>query len=248
MELLLVRALPWKPLLQLMVNLQQRSPKKELLDADDIPFADIKKNMEELEKVNKYLGGHVITKKGLQNFLEEDKTLLVCEIGCGGGDNLQALNTFSLKKGTSLKFIGIDIKGSVIKYASEKQKNFNAEWIVSDYKAVDFLDNKPDVIFSSLFCHHFTNEQLVEMLQWMQRNSSKGFFINDLQRHTVAYYAIKFITGIFSKSYLVKNDAPLSVARSFTKKDWQQIFLKAKIKNYTIRWQWAFRYLIVCKT
>ena len=82
-----------------MVNFKFRSPKKELLDADDIPFEDIKKNMEELEIVNKYLGGHGITKKGLHNFLDHaNKTLVICEIGCGGGDNLQALHQFSLKK------------------------------------------------------------------------------------------------------------------------------------------------------
>lgn len=230
-----------------MLNFKHRSFKKELLDADNIPFEDIKKNMEELETINKYLGGHTITKKGLQNFLPVKKSLLVCEIGCGGGDNLQALRAFSLKKKLHLNLMGIDIKTSVIKYVSESQQHLNANWIASDYRVVNFKDNKPDVIFSSLFCHHFTNEQLVEMLQWMQQNSTKGFFINDLQRNVIGYYAIKLITSLFSKSYLVKNDAPLSVARSFTKNDWQQLFLKAGIKNYSIRWQWAFRYLIVCK-
>lgn len=246
--LLLDRDLLWKLLPHPMVNLKLRSPKKELLDADDIPFEDIKKNMQELEIVNKYLGGHGITKKGLHNFLDnQHKSLVVCEIGCGGGDNLQALHQFSLNKNYNLEFIGIDIKDSVIKYASEKQKDLPARWVLSDYKLLNFSGNKPDVIFSSLFCHHFTNEQLVEMLQWMQENSKKGFFINDLERNRVAYYAIKFITRIFSSSYLVKHDAPLSVARSFTKKDWQKLFLKAGIKNYKLRWQWAFRYLIVCK-
>jgi hypothetical protein len=115
-----------------------------------------------------------------------------------------------------------------------------------DYSKVNF-ESKPDVIFSSLFCHHFTEKQLVEMLTWMKANSTKGFFINDLQRNAVAYYLIKWITKLFSKSYLVKNDAPLSVARGFHKKEWQAIFEKAGIKNYTIRWKWAFRYLILYK-
>ena len=34
---------------------------------------------------------------------------------------------------------------------------------------------------------------------------------------------------------------------SFSKKDWQEVFVKAGINNYSIRWKWAFRYLIVCK-
>ncbi len=85
------------------------------------------------------------------------------------------------------------------------------------------------------------------MLQWMQQNSSKGFFINDLHRHPLAYYSIKWITKFFSKSYLVKNDAPLSVARGFKKEEWKYILNKAGIKTYTIQWQWAFRYLVITR-
>ncbi|MDQ2863747.1 MAG: hypothetical protein M3R50_08910, partial [Bacteroidota bacterium] len=48
-----------------------------------------------------------------------------------------------------------------------------------------------------------------------------------------------------SKSYLVKNDAPLSVLRGFRKIEWQNIFEKAAIKNYNIEWKWAFRYLLI---
>ncbi len=79
----------------------------------------------------------------------------------------------------------------------------------------------------------------------MKENAKLGFFINDLQRHPLAYYSIKYITKFFSKSYLVKNDAPLSVLRGFKKDEWKGIFEKAGIINYSIQWKWAFRYLII---
>jgi L-rhamnose mutarotase len=43
----------------------------------------------------------------------------------------------------------------------------------------------------------------------------------------------------------VKNDGPISVLRSFKKKEWIAILQKAGITNYTIHWKWAFRYLII---
>jgi len=85
------------------------------------------------------------------------------------------------------------------------------------------------------------------MLQWMKQNSRIGFFINDLHRHWLAYFLIKYITKFFSKSYLVKNDAALSVARSFRKKDWQHLFQLAGIPKFDIAWRWAFRFLVTCK-
>jgi hypothetical protein len=38
-----------------------RSYQKELLDGDDIPFADMEVNLKELNTINTLLGGHNIT-------------------------------------------------------------------------------------------------------------------------------------------------------------------------------------------
>lgn len=226
-----------------MINLKERSKKTEILDKDDLPFEDVKICMEELNRINTLLGGHAITVKGMNHFsATKDNSLVVCEIGCGGGDNLNAIS----KKYKNASFVGIDLKDTCIDFAARQYPELNADWIACDYSKV-FFKRSPDVIFSSLFCHHFTNEGLVFMLQWMHKNSSKGFFINDLQRSHVAYYLIKWLTALFSKSYMVKNDGPISVSRSFTKKDWQLLFAKAGISSYTVKRKWAFRYLVVCK-
>lgn len=229
-----------------MVNLKKRSAQKELLDADNIPFADIKKNMQELESINRFLGGHAITLKGMRAFLQpKPLKLSICEIGCGGGDNLRAIQKFCAQNNISVQLTGIDIKKECIDYAIDRNSNLQAEWICSDYKLIDFKADLPDIIFSSLFCHHFSNAELVQMVRWMKTNSRQGFFINDLHRHPLAYYSIKWITKLFSSSYLVKNDAPISVTRGFVKKDWENILEQAGLKAYSINWLWAFRYLII---
>ena len=230
-----------------MVNLQIRDYTKELLDDEQIPFADIQQNMKELNVINTYLGGHAVTISGLQKILHlfpANKTITICEIGCGGGDNLLAIAKWCAAKNISANFTGIDIKPACIAYAKMQCGSLNAEWIAEDYIKAEFKNAKPDIIFSSLFCHHFKEDDLVTMLQWMKQNATKGFFINDLQRHPLAYHSIKLLTKLFSNSYLVKNDAPLSVARGFTKKEWQQLLEWAGIDNYSLQWKWAFRYLV----
>ena len=231
-----------------MINLKVRSYEPELLDAADIPFADIRQNMQELNTINTYLGGHAISINGIRNILKTfstDQPIVICEIGCGGGDNLKAIEKWCTRNNISVRFIGIDLKATCIEYAEQQYPSLNANWIVSDYKAIQFEQDRPDIIFSSLFCHHFDERELVGMLQWMKLNNRRGFFINDLHRHYLAYISIKFITGIISKSYLVKNDAPLSVARGFKKKEWQHLIKVAGIPNCTIHWKWAFRHLII---
>lgn len=225
-----------------------RSYQKEILDEEGIPFEDIRQNMKELDIINQKLGGHDITIDGLKKLLPKktNTPFIIAEIGCGGGDNIEALNYYCGNKEIPVAFIGIDIKQECIDYAKQQYPHINKAWIVDDYKQVIFC-RKPDIIFSSLFCHHFTNEEIIFMLRWMKETSSLGFFINDLQRHPIAWFLIKWITRLFSKSYLVKNDAPVSVTRGFTRKEWQQLLSEAGIENYSLQWKWAFRFLIVVK-
>ena len=224
-----------------------RSYQKELLDEDEIPFADIKQNMKELDFINKWLGGHHITINAFEDLSKISTRISICEIGCGGGDNLAAIYKSCRTKKIELNITGIDIKQECIDFAKSR-KGFagNVNWITSDYKKV-FFDTKPDIIFSSLFCHHFTDDELIFQINWMKQNSAIGFFINDLQRHFLAYYSIKLLTSLFSKSYLVKNDAPLSVARGFHKNELKELCCKAKVFGAQVSWKWAFRYIVIYK-
>jgi hypothetical protein len=85
---------------------------------------------------------------------------------------------------------------------------------------------------------------MIHILKWMKQNSRIGFFINDLHRHSLAYHSIRLLTRLFSKSYLVKNDAPISVTRGFKKNELENFLINAGIADYTIQWKWAFRWLV----
>jgi 2-polyprenyl-3-methyl-5-hydroxy-6-metoxy-1,4-benzoquinol methylase len=231
------------------LNFTKRSYEEELLDRDDIPFADIKKNMQELDFINTWLGGHDITIKGFRTLAGNRKKISVCEIGCGGGDNLKAIYRWAKKKGIDLEIMGIDIKLACIDFARENCAEIpNASWICSDYKTVQ-MPVKPDIVFSSLFCHHFDDDGVKHIFQWMNQNSKLGFFINDLQRHPLAYHSIKMLSSVFSRSYMVKNDAPLSVLRGFSKAELDAMITDSitdiHTVSYSINWQWAFRWLLV---
>jgi 2-polyprenyl-3-methyl-5-hydroxy-6-metoxy-1,4-benzoquinol methylase len=229
------------------MDLTSRSYQKELLDGENIPFADIAINMQELNFINASLGGHAITIRGLRKLLkgrnENKSRLSVCEIGCGGGDNLEVISEWCRRRNIPVEIIGIDKNHECIEFAKSKGKILNANWISSDYRLVH-LSNKPDIIFSSLFCHHFNDKEVVKIFEWMSQNSKIGFFINDLHRNGLAFYSIKLLTKLFSNSYLVKNDAPLSVARGFKRNELEKFLKMANINNYNIRWKWAFRWLL----
>ena len=237
-------------------DFRQRSAQRELLDEPNIPFEHVKQNMRELEVINRYLGGHRIAVKGLKRLIHHqpyhktghtaDAPLHIVEIGSGGGDNLKALAAYCKKQNIQATFTGIDFKEECVQYARQNCARFaNIRFVCSDYAKAGF-ETPPDVLFSSLFCHHFSNEELVEMLQWMHAHSRRGFFINDLHRHRLAYLSIYALTRLFSRSHLVKHDAPVSVLRGFTRANWQALLHRAGLRECVVAWEWAFRFLLVC--
>lgn len=227
------------------MNFALRSAEKELLDQPGIPFEDIARNMEELNFINTWLGGHAISLSGFKQLLGNKSSISVCEIGCGGGDNLLALVNWCKKRNISISCTGIDINPECIAFARQNTSlQSNTTWICSDYRDVVF-SQAPDIIFSSLFCHHLSDAEVLENLRWMKNNCRVGFFINDLERNPVAYQAIKILTRLFSKSYLVKNDAPISVTRGFWRKEWRAFLAQTQTQSAHIFWKWAFRHLIV---
>lgn len=228
------------------VDVSRRHPGPELMDGNDIPREDLFQNYRELHKVNNLLGGYRITLKGLSQFISSTGSLSVLDVGCGGGDTLKTIAAWGRKKQLSLQLTGVDLSEAAIRYSKENNKSFpEIEFIQEDVFQHLKSEKKYDVILNSLFMHHFTDEQIISLLSLMKKSAQSGFIINDLQRHPLAYRSIKLLTTLFSKSYLVKNDAPLSVLRGFREEDWWHLLSKAYIANAKITREWAFRYLIV---
>src|ERR1044071_845342 len=121
------------------MNLSKRSYKKEFLDADNLRFEDIRQNMKELNFINTWLGGHKISVKGLKQLAGNKKMISICEVGCGGGDNLAALAKWCRQNNITATLTGIDIKKECIDFAEKNNRSqYASSWIVSDYRKVTF--------------------------------------------------------------------------------------------------------------
>jgi 2-polyprenyl-3-methyl-5-hydroxy-6-metoxy-1,4-benzoquinol methylase len=217
----------------------------ELMDQPEAPIHEVHKALKELEMVNRYLGGYEVVLDALQKY--GSKSLSLMDIGCGGGDMLRQIAVYGRKNGIKTSLTGVDMNPSTIQYAREQSAAYQEiNYIIKDCRELFLVPgSKPDVVMSSLFCHHFDNDELVELIKKKCSLAGKMVLINDLHRHWLAYYSIRAITAVFSRTYLVKNDAPLSVARSLKFKEWEKILNMAGVKKYQINWKWAWRWQIL---
>ncbi|GGE99849.1 hypothetical protein GCM10011383_08420 [Hymenobacter cavernae] len=232
------------------MDFSRRATEEELMDNLTLASDDLRRNLDELETVNTWLGGYAPVLQALdalrRRFPRQETCLQVADLGCGGGDTLRRMAAWARKRGEQLAFIGIDANTFMLNYAAARSQQYpEIEYQQADVFAPAFQAQQYDIITASLFCHHFPDEQLVTLLRQWQRQARVCVIINDLHRHWLAYYSIKWLTRLFRGSYLVQNDAPLSVARAFTRQDWQQLLQRAGITKYQLRWRWAFRWQVV---
>lgn len=218
---------------------------------DDLSLASdaLRQNLDELEIINTWLGGYAPVLSGvasLQPGFPTARPLRIADIGSGGGDTLRQLARWARRHGVAVELVGIDANAFMIGYAQEKA----AGWPEITFEQLDifspaFAQQTYDVVTCSLFCHHFTNEDLVRLFRQLARQARLGVVINDLHRHPLAYYSIKWLTRLLGGSYLVQNDAPLSVARAFSRAELAGLLAAAGVRVRRLRWRWAFRWEVV---
>jgi 2-polyprenyl-3-methyl-5-hydroxy-6-metoxy-1,4-benzoquinol methylase len=150
------------------------------------------------------------------------------------------------RKKISATLTGIDANMNVIKYArAHTPPSSGIQYESLNIFSEGFQTRKFDIVTGTLFFHHFTSEELVRFFGQLKLQTSVGWIINDIHRHWFSYYAIKWLTATFSKSKMVKHDAPQSVLRAFSRNELAQILEQAGIVNFHIRWRWAFRWQVI---
>jgi 2-polyprenyl-3-methyl-5-hydroxy-6-metoxy-1,4-benzoquinol methylase len=230
-----------------MPDFSTRSTLLEIMDEADIPRADIRAALLEIEGINIRLGGYGVVTEALEGLSVKEEPITILDIGCGNGDMLRKISEWAKKKNKKVQLTGIDLNADTIEFASERSAGYDIIYRTQDVFDDALMNERADVTTASLFCHHFEKEQLVQILRRMQALARKTVVINDLHRHWFAYYAIGVLTYFFAKSRLVRYDAKLSVARAFTRKDWEETLAAAGITNYTLRWRWAWRWQLVIR-
>jgi 2-polyprenyl-3-methyl-5-hydroxy-6-metoxy-1,4-benzoquinol methylase len=204
--------------------------------------------LKELDYINRKLGGNHISIESLQRLIpknHKDKVSII-DLGCGGGDILKDMADWGRKNNIELKLTGIDANPEIITYAIENCKDYpEISFEIINIWSEAFTTRKFDVYHSSLFTHHFSEQELIKLFSICYRSCSLGIIDNDLQRHWFAYYSIKWLTGLFSNSAMVQNDAAVSVQRGFHKAELVKILQKAGIEQFSLKWRWAFRWQVV---
>jgi 2-polyprenyl-3-methyl-5-hydroxy-6-metoxy-1,4-benzoquinol methylase len=231
------------------INTKFRSNLPEIMDDFDMKGEDLIKNLDEIAKINQFLGGNSITLQGVNQLIDKitnHNEITIIDIGCGNGDMLRKLAEQAQKNNLKFKLIGIDANSATIRHAESLSENYDN--IV--YQCINVFDDaflklKYDIALCTLTLHHFKSFEIDNLLTILYKNVSIGIVINDLERTIIAYRLFQMLGFVFRMNKISRVDGLISILRGFKRNELIDISEKLSFKKYTIRWKWAFRYQLI---
>ena len=230
--------------------LKNRSHLNEEMDNLNLEGETLFRTLDGLSFINSFLGNKWATLHVFKQELSRNPTdvVRVVDLGCGSGDNLRAIANWCSKKGQAVELCGIDGNQNILSYAKKK----NGKSIHIKYNQADILDsnfelNPCDVLISSHFIYHFSDDELVNFIKKAKSKVNKAIIFSELQRSSFSFLLFKIFGKFMPFSKMVKQDGLLAIQRSFKRGELEQIVKRAGMKSYTLHWKWAFRYLLLIR-
>lgn len=218
------------------------------MDEPGIPEEELRRTLEELAFINRWLGGYGPSLEGLSGLWPRGRrSLSVLDVGSGGGDTARRMADWARRRGLSVSVEGIDLSQTSVDFARSRSR---------DYPGLRFErrdlwgipgEGRYDVVHAALVLHHFAGHDALRALRRMHELSRLGVVVNDLHRHPAAYGSIRALTAALSRNRLIRHDAPLSVLRAFSRDGLLELTREAGLPAPELRWRWAFRWLVVIR-
>ena len=227
-----------------MVNTKHRTKEVELMDDFTMTGELLANTLDQLAKINQWLGGNSITLSGLKQIVKNEpknKPITIVDLGCGNGDMLRKVADYGKKEGYYFELIGIDANEYTVNYAKKLSQNYDEiSYLQQDVFSDGFEGLTYDIVLSTLFLHHFREDKIVDLLALLLKRTNVSIIVNDLHRNPMAYYLFKLLCLVFQNP-MVKEDGLISILRGFKRVDLERISKKLDVDS-TIKWKWAFRY------
>ena len=214
------------PPLSAKLDLSRRADLVEMMD-QPCTYEELRACLHDIARVNQLTFAYRPTISWMDELIAAHPSpagpLRVVDVGCGDGDMLRRIEAWAAKRGVPVALTGIDLNPDAIRAAREATRPAQRiEWIVGDALS-NAATGDIDVVICSLLTHHLTDPQIVQFLQWTERTTRLGWFVNDLHRKAVPYHLFRLWARFTTWHRFVKNDGAVSIRRSFVVEDWQRL-------------------------
>ena len=223
---------------------------EELLDAGEGTDDDVARNLSDLRRINRFLGGTKVVLEALSTYLGSRDTdqVSLLDIGTGSADIPTAVAKWCDSRGIRPLMAALDISERNLRIARTRLGiGSDVKLVQADSMRLPFVENSFDFVTASLFLHHFKDEDVVQLLSDFARVARRAIIINDLVRNLIPYYFARLTGPVLATSYLTRYDGPVSVLRGFTLDEMKSLAERAGLRNVIVKRVFPYRLSLVAK-
>ena len=227
----------------------KRSMAREMMDSPgNNPRDLLEDDLRNLRIINRYLGNYRAVLGGLARLIDEKKLkrFSLLDVGTGSADIPALIASWARRHHLAAQLIGLDPEPVTLRAAADQIRNYPEIALVQgDGRALPLASDSVDFVLSSQMLHHFSEDDIINLLRGWSRVARRAIIVCDLVRHPVAYHGIRLVTKAFTRNIMTRTDGPLSVQRAFTLEEWRDLFERAGIGPFRLFPKFPFRQITI---
>jgi hypothetical protein len=203
--------------------------KPEILDT--LTEGEARASLADLVRINRQWGGHSTLRRLLRDVVQSGESFSLLDVGAASGDMGSRIREWYPKA----RVVSLDRIAAHLAVCP-------GERIAGDAFRLPVRENSFDYVFSSLFLHHFTDEQVVQLFAEFRRVARRAVLAIDLERNPIAYYFLPCSRWLFGWDPVTVHDGAISVEAAFRPRELAALARRAGLENPRARtYRPAFR-------
>jgi methyltransferase family protein len=230
------------------VRYPPKSNAAEYLDAPGQDPAEFEGLLDAVRRTNRWYGGRALVLGYLEQLAAAipRRPLTILDVATASADIPATIAAWARRNRLPVRIIGLDINPDILRAAAKTISAYPEIALVrANAFALPCADRSVDVVLNALALHHFTFAEAVRVLREIRRVARGAFVINDVLRSWPAYVGAVADTWLVGRNRLARHDGPLSVLRSFTWPEFQDLAREAGLAPVEIRRHRLMRAVVV---
>jgi ubiquinone/menaquinone biosynthesis C-methylase UbiE len=216
-----------------------RADAPELLDMGFGTPEDVQRSMNDLWRVNTYLGGKWTITRHLYPRLACGMT--VVDLGAGDAQIAAAVTRWAHQNDKTITVVPLDFSRRHMTNATG-----DAMYLLqADALCLPFAPGGVDYVMSSLFLHHFSPQQVISILCQSFKVARRGIIMSDLVRGHFNEFAWHVARPVFARSHITYHDGLASIKRAYTPDELLSLAREAGIRNAKLYAPFPWRMTLV---
>ena len=202
--------------------LNGRNIQPELLEG--LPPESAARNLTDLVRINRWFGGRRIARQVFGELFETQDSFTVLDCGAASGDMAVAI----ARAFPRAEVVSCDLDDSHLAAAPFPK-------LAADAFHLPFADGTFDVVYSSLFLHHFDDTAVRRLLEEFARVARRAVVAVDLERSAISRAFLPATRAVFGWDPVTVSDGSTSVGAAFKPRELRALaggFRGARVRRH----------------